>query len=435
MIQENVVRRVVRFGLPIVILVFYLTASLGFSYTPDSTFLSVQYAKSSGLSSGDMIPSPLWLLFVTTGSVLQLDLVLTAKVFSLFFSCLAILVAYLLAYEVLVDRLLAFCVSLIVAMQSWLLQAAPSGNAIGLGLMLSLTVLFFLLRNEYILAAFTAGLCMMVFWQAVGLMLFLVVDVFINSIDRRHALNTALSATVVFVTALLPWIVFAIWRGVHPIAALVPLNEFPPVSITMSIALGVLVLMMGSGIYFLTSSGGDGRRILTNQIAPALWILWLLVVGISGNEELLFLITPLLVAYAFLGLVQLIRQMRLQSLGYMLPFVITGLLLAQNQLTLISNTSLEMTRSNEHSSELRSIAYWLTANAETSVSVSAERRGIIGYYTDRPIGRFEPGTAPQSDLVVTAARNIDGYELAFRPIREHSELTEHDGHFAVWRKK
>lgn len=431
-IENLMVKRVVRYGLPIVILVFYLTAAMQIEYTPDSTFIPlhlVQTLPHIGLPSGES-PSPFWIFFLNVGSLFGLDPVLVAKVLSLFFSCLAILCSYLLAYEIIVDRLLAFCLSLAVAMQAWMLQLAPSGNAMPLGLLLSVGFLFFLLRNEYTVAAFVAGLACMVFWQAVLFLPLLVLDIQINSVDKRKGSKRSLLSLIIAIAAILPWFMYVVWQGLPVTTMIVPLGEFPAIAWETMIVLAVCAVLMLVGIISMARAVPDGRRFLLNQTAPFIWLAWMLVTAVVAHREFWVMVTPLLFIYSFVGLRYIARTpKRIHSLVLLLTAVLLGL----NQGTLHMRVRDIMHNSIQHNRELRSIAYWLSFNADADATVAAERKGTLEYYTGRNIIDLQNGIQPK--YAVTRNPEVAGYSLAYNPVADLQSPDSLITHFTLWKRE
>lgn len=441
--RNPVVEQIARFGLPLVILIFYCTASLGFEYTPDSTFQTLQIVRH--LSDGGELtsigapyaatPSPLWMVLLTLGSRFHLDLLLTTKVFSLFFSCFAILMSYLVAFEVLRDRVLGFCLALVVALQPWLVQAAPSGSALPLGLMLTLASIFFLLRNEYLLATFFVGLSTLVFREAIVLMGLLIIDMILNSVDKSRARKVILGLLLVYCSTLLPWILYAVFKHMPVTPVLISIGELPGWTFAGAVAFAVLVMLTVLAVIMFTKSGASGRLIVRTQTAALLWVCCLIILGFSGNREFLYLGIPLLLVYAFMGLREFIIARRLEHLVYTAAFVFTGLLLVQSQLA-SSKVKATMKTSIEDAQELISIAYWLKANTSPEATVAADKPGIIEYYADRAIDASAKETGRRAEYVIAKVKSVESWEVVYRPSDLGFEFsTTGDTHFALWKKR
>src|SRR3972149_1363830 len=111
--ESAFLRNAVKFGLGGVVLIFYATALLHFGYTPDDTFIYLRFAKNIMHGGGFAfnpgeptygVTSPLWTLLIAAGGLLNLDLSLVAKVLDLLAASFALVMFYLLAFEVIRER-------------------------------------------------------------------------------------------------------------------------------------------------------------------------------------------------------------------------------------------------------------------------------------------------------------------------------------------
>jgi len=435
--------QLVRYGLPAVILIFYATASTEMKYTPESTYVFLQFANEfiSGpgagpdfLHPGTGTPSPMWIMLATTGKVFHVDGLLTVKIFSLFLASLGVLCVYLLAYEVVRDRLIALCISLSVAMQAWLLQAAPSGSALLAGLLLTLAGMFFLLRNDYLLASFLVGLSSLILWQAVGLLVLLCADVAANSTDKRRAVKVIMMTLLVYFCPLFPWLVIARLNAVSILPVLVPFDELSLGGILSSAAFLSLAVMLIAGILLMLRSRGGSMNWLRGHFAPMLWMLWLGFQAMAGRTDVGLMGVPFLIIYAFLGFMEIVRATGGPRLTYPAAFALAGVLLVQNQALMNLMTKPAMEFSNERARQLISIAYWLKAGSIRGMTIEAEEPGIISFYSDRMVRTMQKEISPGADLVVTSERIVAGYEIAFTPPEAGMGLPA-DPQYSVWRRK
>ncbi len=430
--------QIARFGLPLVILIFYITASLSFEYTPDSTYSLLQQVKvRSEPGSADAVSnasSPLWMLLIEIGRLVHVDALVTAKVFSLFFCSFIILFSYLLANEVLRDRLLSFCVALVVSMQWWLLQAGPSGSAVGIGVLLSLVSVFFLLRNEYLLSALFIGLSTLVFWQSVGLFVLLMTDIALNSVDRRLAVKMMGGVVLVYCCVVLPWVLYAVTHALSMVAVLVPLDGFPGFLPVTIIALSVLGGLSLAAVIVIARSSEEGKMVIRTQVAPLVWICVVFLVGSIANPEFIYMGIPPLIVYGFLGLREMLVWARWERRVYAVALVLTGLLILQNQATFGSARSEIFQRTIDENRELASIAIWLKANTSAETLVVTDKPGIVGYYSDLSVA--VPEKTVNAPYVVSKATELEGYELVFTPTGEGLGGIPAGGSlYSVWRKK
>ena len=182
--HSSAVLQVLRYGLPLVILIFYISASWNFSYTPDSTYLSLRLARKrrrrrcARVRAGHVCatPNPLVVVFHRGRHTLKVDGLLVAKIFSLFFSCLVGVSdvpsggrSAPRPFSRLLFRIRCRDKRLVAAGGPCRLRASP-------GVDIVLAALFFMLRNDYLLAALMIGLATLLFWQAAGGFLLLLWD-------------------------------------------------------------------------------------------------------------------------------------------------------------------------------------------------------------------------------------------------------------------
>ncbi|MBM2839527.1 MAG: hypothetical protein HW412_55 [Bacteroidetes bacterium] len=424
---------ITRYGLPIVVGIFYLTASRGFEYTSESTFQLLNIMNnSSTVSSGDGVPSPLWQFLLTVGGRLNLNSLLAAKVLGLVFSCIAILVVYLTANEILRDHLTAFCVSLVAAMQGWLLQIAPSGSPFTLAMTLTFAGLFFMLRNEYVVAPFMFGLCTLVSWQAVFFMIPLCVDIWMNSVSKKRAAKVLLSGCLVYLCALLPWLLFVWKNGGDGLPVLLPVSELPQLSPFAWIVLTLLVAVAGTGFVVALRFSGNAREAVRTHSGLLMFVVVAGLIGIVYHTEMWLVVIPVVAALAFLGLAELLKHLGHQHLLYSASFVLTGLLLVHLQLDYYRVNKPAMESAIGQATELYSPAEWLRLNTTPSQTVCAEHPHILEYYAQRLVIPLKENDEACGDFIVTSRQHVTGYEVVSKLDRESSEVSSA---YAVWRKK
>jgi hypothetical protein len=434
--QPRFIINITRYGLPLVIGMFYLTASLGFEFTADSAMCmagAVKFGFASPIADG--YPSPLWHFLLMVGSWFHLDPLLTSKVLSLVFSCLAVFASYLVANELLRDRLIAFCISLAFAMQGWLVQVAPSGSALSLAVVLIMTVLFFVLRNEYVVAPFTLGLCTLVFWQAAFLLIPLCVDIWINSVSKRRASKVMLSACLVYVSALMPWGVYAWINNVAVVPVLLQVVELPAPSLWAVVVLALLGVL---GVAELTFSLAKAVTRLDSIRSNTGMLLFMVILTLSGwilHLDVWYAVVPLIVVYAFSTLAEMLKRIAGEHLLYSVSFVLTGLLLVHFQFDYYRGNKPSMAAAIGQASELRVAAEWIKMNASSGQRVCAERPGVLEYYSERPVDPLSHHHPSLEDFVVTSQPDIAGYDIAFQPEVVPGTPAVPGQHSAVWRRK
>jgi hypothetical protein len=414
--QNPVVRTLTRYGLPIVVLVFYVTASLNLAFTPDSTFVVLQFVRSdSGIAvDASGTPSPLWLGLLKLGSFSGLDLLLVAKVFSLVFGCTVILAAFLLGSEVTGNRLLGLMAALATAMSVWVLREGPSGGALPLVITLALMTLFFLQRNEYVLAAILMGLCILLFWQGAVLALFLIVDVILNSIDKIRGVKVASSLLLVIAGVLFPWALVAWLFGLNPLPHLPVYRGMTPDSFAGAAV--VLVFALAALGFFRTGTlPGTLSAELGFNITPVLWMATLLLLGVFVNSGFFLIALPIGTVYAFRAVRTIFGSFSGEKGIYQLSVILAALILVLNQVSYAFFLRPAMDLRMESVKPLMEIGAWLGLHAPADAVIVAEEQGTVGYYAQRAVGRVGEAGISGADIVIATAVADDHFVRVFSP--------------------
>ncbi len=440
--QHPMVTRVVRYGLPVVVLIVYLTAVQRFAYTPDSTYSSAIVTQNLVIwgafvlppsLEGAMTPSPLWALLQLAGAQASTDLVLFAKVFSLLFSCIAVVLAYLVANEVTDDRLLAFSASFVLGMQAWFLYLAPTGSALPLAIALTLGCAFFLLRNEYILAALLAGLATLVFWEGAVLFVLVIADLMVNSIFRMRALRTGGVALLVYGVVVSPWLITCARRGIPAIPALVPLESVPDFGLPALAGIVLTAVLALAGIA-VSIRYGEGWVHVRTHGALIIWTALMLLGGIAGSWERFALAVPFLVVGAFVGIQRGMHAIRRQEGPYYIAFGFAVVMLLVNQVGYYRYASPSAGEARETTRECIEIGSWIKSHCGDSLQIVSDRPGEIGYRTGMYV--IPPGAAGSAaaDVVVASADSLTDYELVYRPPAQDL-VQAGEQRLAVWKRR
>jgi hypothetical protein len=349
---------------------------------------------------------------------------LAAKVFSLLFACFGILISYLIANEVLNDHLLAFCVTISVSMQAWLIQLAPTGSGLSLALFLSLVTIFFLLRNEYIIAGIFAGLASLVAWQAAGLLFVMMLDAYINAVDKNRSVKMIASIALVFAGVVLPWILYSLYVGRLLVPTMEVLSIVPTFSLQVSFEILLLVGAMFVGIVLVLMRD---KSALNTQIAILLWI----AIASFSHHQMFALALPLIIIYIFFSVQRLSQAFGKRNLSYIVAVLLATLILAYNQMLALPAAENSMNSAVAQMDEMKAIAMWLTTNVndDESVAVPEQHQGLIQYWGERSVGDNN------SRFVVSRVNEVAGYELVFDPAKENVVLLGSPAHYKVWRRK
>lgn len=438
---NKLVLQIVRYGLPLTILMFYVTASQSLEYAPESTFVHLRYAgdllEGRGLagpawSGFDGTPSPLWVAFISGGGVLGLDLLLTARIFSLFFGCLVLLLTFLIAVELLGSRIMALCATLVVAVDPWLLQIAPSGGAGAIALVLSLAAVFFHLRGEKILSVMCAGLCTLVFWEAVALFGVLLLQRILLAPSGRTSLRMGVGPLLIYSSMLLPWAAVGTLAGV----GLLPFLISEPAAISWPGIIAWILLLALSAVGALSRSmaGGGVRGFLENHGVTLGWILWLLLLGVIRSSEHLLFAYPLVVVYGFFGLRQLLRGLYAGEIPSFPLFVATALLMLADQTGYHLHVKPGISRSVSILNELGAVAGWMRAETHPGATVRSERPWTLSYLLRREVEPLGWGSSGAVELVVTSEKEVSGFTEVYRPALQLLRDGKGGGRYAVWKR-
>jgi len=408
--ESTFLRNAVKFGLGGVVLIFYATALLHFGYTPDDTFIYLRFAKNIingggfAFNPGEPtygVSSPLWTLLIAAGAWMNLDPYLVAKVLDLLFGSFALVIFYLLAFEVIRERLTAFLATFVFSANVWLMRWASSGMETSLSVLLVLSTVLYCMRNEYLLASAICGFLTLVRPEGLGLFLVIIGDLFLNSIDKRRAVRVALISILIFVVIVGPWLVFAelVFGTIVPNTALAkstPNIDFGgiasvAVSIGKTIAASSLlefILAVTALVVMWRTKEFSGVR---QHFLPFVWIAFLIVVYVGTEADVvsryLLLILPFIVLYGFFGLKKLLETFhRSARLSVSIALAFAGVILIQNQYIYQVYVKQHIARFADGVEEcLTPIAMWLKENTPDQTVVVAPDVGVIGYWSERKI--------------------------------------------------
>ncbi len=403
-------RNAVKFGLGVVVLIFYVTAVLHFGYTPDDTFIYLQFARNIVYGGGFAfntgeptygVTSPLWTLLVAAGGWVRLDLYLVAKVLDLIFASLALIIFYRVGLEVIRDRLLAFLSTFVFSVNVWFVRWAGTGMETSLAVLLTIVTVLYCLKNEYLLAAASCSFLTLVRPEGGLLFLLLLVDIFLNTIEKRRAARIVLRAALIFSVIVFPWLIYAqlafgtiIPNSMGAKSAL-DADFGGMTSVALSIgktvitsnAVELILAVIAVGLMFKKKLFSELRE----HFLPLAWIVVLPIVYMGSEvgvvSRYLLLVFPLITVYGFLGLKRLTEIFgRIAPYGISIALVLTALILVQNQYVYQKYVKSHMARFSDGVDEcLVPIAMWLKENTPTSTVVVAPDVGAIGYWSERKI--------------------------------------------------
>jgi hypothetical protein len=433
--QDLLSLRLARYGVPAVILVFYLAAALRFGYTPEGTFLALGQVAGVPTMASSAFVSPLWTGMIMGGRAAGIDPLLAAKVLSLLFTSITLLTTFLVAVEILRDRFLGFAVVLMVGVESWLTQVAVSGHPFALGMMLVMGAVFFLQRNEYPVSAVLTGLASLVFWQALLLLLVLAADAVANSAESGLGRGRAMRVVAAAGAVVLTWPAIALVTG-QGILAWMP----PPSVIVPASAIGTLVYALCgvgwvTGMVLLHRKGEHGHRVIL-ALLPAIGPLLILgVVSLIGGGEFWRMTIPLLFAGALFGIRLLLVQLRRLPWLYPAAFILAGLTLLHNQFDMQGKARHVMALTASQNGEIAAIAVWVRSHVGTEIPVASDRPATLMYYAGRPVKARSDSGAADRGLVVAQSSPGPGFAVVYR-LPASPEVPEIPGTaYAVWKKQ
>ncbi len=431
--EDPVPRALARYGIPAVIILFYASAAVHFGFTPEGTFAALLGAlEAPGAAPGPLHVSPLWTGLLSAAERTGLDPLLAGKVFGLLFASLAVLVSFLVAMEILRDRLLAMMVTLMSAVQVWLIQIGVSGLPWSAAMVLLLGAVFFLQRNEYLLSALMTGLASLVLWEAVMLVPLLAADALANSADRARGRRTALKTAGTACAIALIWPVAALLTRSGPIAWMPPAGGIVPAGTTGIVVDGFCALAAVAGWVVLARSGSGERRVLLALLPAAGTLLLLGVLSLMEGRELWRIGLPLLLACAIFGIRLVLDRFGRRSLVYPVAFLLAGATVIQNQLTLQGEGRASMARTETQTEELSAIAVWLRSHIGSGVPVYSDRPATLSWFAGRPTLALVSQELPVEAVVVAGPPPGPGFVPIYRlPASPEAPGTG----YAVWRKE
>ncbi len=415
---------VVRWGLPLIILLFYITASRRMGFTSDGTYATLDIVRTVSQSHlysgpadlpGSVTASPLWVLLVASGSNIGLEPINVAKVFSLFFSCMLLVLTYLAAFEVTDDRLLAFCATFAVAIQSWLLVLAPGGTAFPLEVTLVMAAFFFLLRNDYSLAAICAGLASLVGWEGILLLFCILADAGMNIVMRGQILRIVNRALLVYVATVLPWAVYAWRHGLAFLTAVIPPGDgsLGGPLMSVSIVLPIVVAVVGMSVAVLRREGWIHVRV---HAAPIGWSAIAIATGLIIGPAHGVSGMPILIIGAVAGVQRGLRALQKESSVYTVAYSLAAVLLLLNQFSFSREAKPVMVRVEESSARINALAGWVRSQVPPDSTIEASRPGQVGFLVERRVTRYVSGTRPSADILLCEDQHVDGYtEVSLLP--------------------
>jgi hypothetical protein len=411
----------VRYGPAVIVALFYVTIVLHYSYTPDKTYVYLQYAKNVANGDGfgfnansptNGVVSPLWVLLIAAGAKAGLDPFIVAKTFDILFASLSIVLVYTFSSSLIQDRLYGLFAALVFSLDAWFLRWSGTGMETSFAIILVLLTVKYAYSGDYHIAGFVAGLLTLV--RPEGMLLFLVIQAenFVVAFVVHRSKTFLWTTTLVYCAVVVPWMIYAYDR----FGSVVPNAGLSAALLHWSIkgALGSLVnsaLVLGStqlipvvliilGVPIIIRQGGIGTFVAKGM--PILWIIAIPFVsaflGLQFGTTTLAVVSPLVVVYAFWTL----KDMELSKAWFSRKaLVILGsvacLTILQSQIVYrmevvpyMKAFAAGMERS------LKPIALWLRTNTDPDASVLTPDVGLVGYVSERRV--FDAGGSMSPEI-------------------------------------
>ncbi len=430
-------------GLPLFVVIFYVTASLHFTYTPDDTYIYLQYVKNfihgNGMSFNAGEPtygftSPLWLLLVSLGGKMGVDLYVAAKVMDLFLAAISIALFFILAYEMLRDVLPALLATIAFSFNAWFLRWAGSGMETSLGVMLVLLVFWYCLRNEYMMATVFTTLLTLVRPESFILLALIVVDIYINSNSKRRALKMGAAMVLLYTVFLLPWWIYAYvtFGSFIPNTALAKsgLNfqigdivaTFWDTVQTFGLTDGLsIVLIAICGVIVFRRSKNETEQeemihffLLRQSILVLVWVVGIIafycITGVNVVSRYLLILTPVTLILAYLLLQFALRKLQLLRFVYPALALLTILVVLQNQIVYRKVVLPGIEKFETGMQEcLLPIGDWFRVNTPDGTQIVAADIGAIGYRSDKKI--FDTAGLASSEVISLLHNGMTPYSI------------------------
>ena len=450
--SEQKIKLLAAVSLPVMVIIFYVTATFHFSYTPDDTYIYLQFAKNfiggNGMSFNAGEPtygftSPLWLLIISLGGKMGVDIYFAAKVLDLFLASVSIAIFFILAFEVIRDVVTALLATAVFSMNAWLIRWTGSGMETSLAVLLVLLAFWYCIRNEYILAIVVTTLLSLVRPESFLLVGCIVVDLYINSKSKPRALKMGASLVLLYLVFLLPWWIYAYvnFGRIFPNTGLAKAGlNLDPVDIlhTLGNSIGTVALTDGLSMAVILFVGlaylirrkntsvrtredeGEAFYLSRNFIVGGLWIVSIVllysVTGVNVVSRYFLLVIPIVIILAFLLTHQVLVRLFMPRFVYSAIIALTILMCAQNQLMyrLVVLPRAEAFESSTMEYCFIPIGKYLAEHSQEGETVLVPDIGAIGYFSQRKI--YDPAALISPEMLPLLRQGNTPYQIVERKL-------------------
>jgi hypothetical protein len=404
-------KRIVIFGLPVIVLIFYLSVVAHFDYTPDDTFIYLQFAKNiingNGFAFNAGEPtygttSPLWTLSIAVGGFFGLNLLLTAKIIDVIAASGTLIVFFLLAFEILKHHLVALLATLSFSLSAWLVRWSATGMETSIAVLLTLIVILCSLRKNYMVAIVFVTLLNLIRPETFLLTIIVFVNILINSTDKKRVSKLISVGFLLLGVVLLPWLVFAYlnFGTIIPNTAIakaglgLKLDDFQwtftdlfkTLLITEALTFSIVII----GSIFLLLNFFKSRDWLRVNILPISWAFGLILLYLLTQANIisryLLLIIPIFIIYSYWFTIFILNKFKFERFTFSLIFLLTTFIMVQNQYIYHKYVSASINSFTEGMSEcFIPIGNWLKQNTPVDATVFIPDIGAVGYCSQRKI--------------------------------------------------
>ncbi|MDP2207465.1 MAG: hypothetical protein Q8K98_01655 [Bacteroidota bacterium] len=377
-----------------------------FSYTPDDTFIYLQFSRNIingdgfAFNSGDPtygVTSPLWTLIISLLGYLGLNLLSAAKYADLFFALAGILFFYKLANKVIQDKWIALFATVAFAFNAWFIRWTGTGMETSLSIFFMIVVFLSVLNKKYYFAVFFLSLLILVRPETILLAFFYFVFIYMNVEDVKIFFKRTGISLGIFGFILVPWFVYAYtnFGSIIPNTALAkaglsinPDNfywTFKDIFKTISVTDGLPFIFFLIGVMFTLVKFEKYKVWLKSNFLPLSWVIGLiflyLITQANVVSRYLLMITPLLIIYSFYFVTKWLAK-------YYKSFLIifTILIVSQNIYIYKYYVKPSIDAFTKGTNEcFIPLGTWLKNNTEKNSVVMVPDIGAIGYYSERKI--------------------------------------------------
>jgi len=408
--QSPLSKGLIRYGIPAIVALFYGTAAFHFAYTPDDTYIYLRYARNIADGSGFSfnpgeatygITGPLWVLLLSLGGLLHLNLFIAAKILDLALASGAIVLFVFFALDVLEDHVAAVVAGFAFSVNVWVLRWTATGMESSLALLLVIAAARAAVRNDRLLAVVLAALLTLVRPEGTLFFVLLLINFFVNSPKKARAVEHTLVSIAVYAALLAPWVIYAnrefgtfVPATASAKSALVDfwgsrwwaLIQQAKILFTSDLP-DILLLLLGIVLVATAKRWADFKP----HLFALLWIASLpatyIAFGVDVVSRYLVLVIPFLIIYGFRGFLEFQSRWRaLDRLGFTGVILFAGLLLVENQVVYHRTVVPHMREFTAGMKEtLIPLARQLSNETPHGSVVLVPDAGAIGYYSNRTV--------------------------------------------------